>query len=139
VLRIHRKDPAAAARERRNGQIARGDEALLVREREIDAALQRPHRRGQARETDDGVEDDVGLGALEELGEVSADLRERSDAVERLRSRGCSDQLEVRVRVDDLARLRPDRARRAEQGHALHAIKSREAHPPFPSPTACPF
>ena len=48
-------------------ELARGDEALLVREREIDARLERPQCCRQAREADDGVQDDVRLGALEQL------------------------------------------------------------------------
>ena len=51
--------------------------------------LERPERRGEAGEADDGVEDDVGLRALEQLGEVAADLRQRRvDVVERRRAGG---------------------------------------------------
>ena len=109
--------PRSCARER---ELAGGDEALLVRERERDAALERPHRRREPGEADDGVEHEVGLGALEQLGEVAADLRERREPVDRLRARRRGDELELGVRVDHLDRLAPDRAGRAEQGDPLH-------------------
>ena len=50
---------------RRQREFAGGDEALLVGECERDSAFERPERGRQAREADDGVEDDVGLGAVE--------------------------------------------------------------------------
>ena len=50
--------PRSCARER---ELAGGDEALLVRERERDAALERPERRAEAGEADDRVQDDVRL------------------------------------------------------------------------------
>ena len=101
---------------------AGGDEALLVREREVDAALERPERRVDPREADDGVEDDVGLGAVEELGEIAADLLQRRvDVVERRRAGRSRAQLELGMRLDDLDRLAADRAGRAEESDALHA------------------
>ena len=109
--------PRSWARER---ELAGGDEALLVRERERDAALERPHRRGEAGEADDRVQHDVGSGALEQLGQVAAGLRERREAVDRLRARRRRDELELRVRADHLDRLTPDRPGRAEQGDPLH-------------------
>ena len=56
-------------------EVAGRDEALLVRESERHAALERPQRRADAGEADDRVQDEVGLRVLEELGEVAADLR----------------------------------------------------------------
>ena len=62
VLAVDRQDPAAAARLRRGRELAGRDEALLVREREVDAVLERPERRVDAGEADDGVQDDVRAG-----------------------------------------------------------------------------
>ena len=93
--------PAAAARRRArcaaSGELAGGDEALLVRERERDAVLERPERRVDAGEADDRVEDDVRLAALEQLGRVAADLDVldavlRRELVERRASRDWSAQ-----------------------------------------------
>ena len=78
VLAVDGQDPAAAPLPRGESELAGGDEALLVREREVDAALERPERRVDSGEADDGVEDDVGLRALEQLGEVASDLLQRA-------------------------------------------------------------
>ena len=75
-LSTGRSAPAAAL-PRGERELAGRDEALLVRERERDAALERPERRADAGEADDGVEHDVRLGPLEQLGRVAADLRQR--------------------------------------------------------------
>ena len=75
VLAVDREEQAAAPLVRREREVAGRDEALLVGERERDAALERPERRAEAGEADDRVEDDVRLGALEQLGQVAADLR----------------------------------------------------------------
>ena len=64
----------------------------------------------EAGETDDGVEDDVGLRSFEQLGEIAADLRVRREPVDRLRPGRAGDELEAGVRVDDLERLPADRA-----------------------------
>src|SRR5512146_1929278 len=77
MLAVHRQDTAAAPLARCEGELPGGDEALLVRESEVDSALERPERRVDPREPDDGVEDDVGPGALEKLGQVAADLLQR--------------------------------------------------------------
>ena len=45
-------------------EVAGGDEALLVRERESDAPLERPERRADSGEADDRVEHEVGLVRL---------------------------------------------------------------------------
>ena len=104
-------------------ELSGGDEALLVREREIDPALERPERGVDAREADDGVEDDVGLRALEQLGQVAADLLQRRvDVVERRRAGGGGAELELRVRLDDLDRLAADRAGGPEQRDAFHRL-----------------
>ncbi len=70
MLAVDREDAAVAAPLRGKRKLAGRDEALLVREREVDAALERPEGRGNPREADDGVEDDVGPRPLEELGEI---------------------------------------------------------------------
>ena len=59
--------PARGARLRddRSGR----DQALLVREGEALAGLQRGHRHGQSREADDGVQDDVGFRQRRQLGQ----------------------------------------------------------------------
>jgi hypothetical protein len=88
VLAVHGQDPAAAPLARGERELPGGDEALLVREREVDAVPERPQRRVDAGEADDRVEDDIGLRAFEELGEVAADLLQRRvDVVERTRRR----------------------------------------------------
>ena len=97
VLAVDRQDPAAAPLPRGEGELAGGDEALLVREREVDAALERPERRVHSGEADDGVEDDVRLRALEQLGQVASDLLQRRvDVVERRRAGGRGAELELR-------------------------------------------
>jgi hypothetical protein len=65
-------------------ELAGGDQALLVREREGDAALERPERCGQPGEADDRIQDDVRLRAVEQLREVAAYLGQRSEPVDRL-------------------------------------------------------
>ena len=61
VLAVDRDQLAPAPLLRRQRELAGGHEALLVRERERDAVLERPHRRREAGEADDGVEHEVGL------------------------------------------------------------------------------
>src|SRR5205085_4562830 len=69
---------------------------------------------------DDRVEYEVGLGPLQQLGEIAAHLRERREPVDRLRSGGSRAELELGMSVDDLERLAADRAGRAEEGDPLH-------------------
>src|SRR6188508_3064507 len=80
MLRVDRQQQAASPLVRSEGEVAGGHEALLVRERQRHAALERPERRLDAREADDRVEYHVGLGPLEEGRQVAADLDMR-DAV----------------------------------------------------------
>jgi hypothetical protein len=126
MLRVDRQDAALPLLRGGNGEVPRDDEALLVREREVDATLERPHRRRKACKSDDGVQDDVRLGPLEQLGQIPSNLRDRGDAVDRLGARCGGDELEVRVGLDDLERLRPNRSCGPQQGDALHAIQCRE-------------
>ena len=97
MLGVDRQQQPSSPLLRCERELARGDEALLVREREIDAGLERPEGRRQAGEADDGVQDDIGLSALEQLREVASDLRQRRQAVDGLRAGGGGDELELRV------------------------------------------
>ena len=120
VLGVHGEQPPSSPLPGRHGQVAARDQALLVRKREVDAPLQRPEGRREAGEAHDRVEDDVGLGAVEQVGRIASHLGQRREAVDRGRARGGRDELQPRVAVDDLARLAPDRACRAQEGDALH-------------------
>jgi hypothetical protein len=82
--------------------------------------VESPKRRRQACEADDGVEDDVRPRALEQLRQVSADLRQRRKPVNRLRSGRGGDELEVRIRGDDVERLAPDGAGHAQDDDSPH-------------------
>jgi hypothetical protein len=126
VLTVHRQQRAAAALSCSEGEIAGGDEALLVRERERHAALERPHRRGKAREAERGVENDIGLGPLEQSGRVTAGLCERRQSVDRRRATGCRDELELGACGDHPERLAADRScctheRDPRHGHSVPA------------------
>ena len=78
---------------------------------------------GKAREADDRVQDDVRLGAVEQLGEVAADLCQRREPVDRLRARGGRHQLELGVRADELERLAADGARGPQEGDCSHLLE----------------
>ena len=93
VLAVDREQQPPTPLPRGEREVAGGDEALLVRERERHAALERPERRADPGEADDRVQHEVRLGRLEQLGEVAADLdvldaERRRELVERLRA-GC--------------------------------------------------
>src|SRR6266576_256220 len=120
MLAVHRNESSAPATVCGKSELAGSDEALLVRERKVDAALERPERRRQACEADDRVQHEVRLCLLEQLGEIATGLRQRGQPVDRLEARGCSAELELRTRVDDLQRLAPDRACGAEKRDPLH-------------------
>ena len=95
-------------------EVAAGDEALLVGEREVDAVLQGPEGCRQPGEADDGVEDDVRLGAVEQLRQVAADLGERGQAVDRpVAPDAAATSSSSGWSRDDLERLAPDRPRGA--------------------------
>ena len=59
--------------------------------------LERPERRGQAGEADDRVQDDIRLGAVEQLGEVAPDLGERRETRRRAASPTLRHELEPGV------------------------------------------
>src|SRR5207302_6569448 len=126
VLAVHRQESAGTARASGERELSRGDEALLVREREVDTMLERPERRMDAGEADNRVQHDVGPGALEQLREVTTDLLEgRVDVVERRRAGSDRAQLEAGMRFDDLDRLAADRPRRAEERDPFHGTQCR--------------
>ena len=90
--------------------------------------LERPERRANTCESDDGVEDDVGPASLEQLDRVAADLNVldavlRREGVERRRARLERTELQLGMRGDHLDRLTADRARGAEQRYASHGSK----------------
>ena len=74
MLAVDREQQASAPLPCGHREVTCGDEALLVRERERDAAFERPQRRADAGEADDRVEDEVRLRGLEDLGQVASDL-----------------------------------------------------------------
>src|SRR5690242_17317539 len=120
VLAVDRDQRPSPALPRAERELPGGDETLLVRERERDAVLERPHRSRQPREAQRRVEDDVRLGALQKLGRVAAHLRERREAVDRGRA-GCGGhELERSVAGDDLDRLPPDRPSGTEKRDPRH-------------------
>ena len=105
VLAVDGNETPSPALLRVEGKSSGRYEALLVREREIDAALERPQRCGQTGEADHGVQDEIRCGPVEQLGQVAADLRQRREPVDRLRARGSGAELQLGVVVDDLQRL----------------------------------
>ena len=74
MLAVDGKEAAAAAPPRLDRELAAGTQALLGRERQVDTVLERPERGREALEADDRVQDDVRPGAVEQLGDVAADL-----------------------------------------------------------------
>ena len=91
VLAVHGQQKPFAATPGVESEISGRDEALLVRERERDPVVERPKRGAHSCEADDGIQDDVGLGALEELRDVASNLRVldaelRGEHIERLRA-----------------------------------------------------
>ena len=74
VLAVDRENAAAAPPLRGEREVAGCDEALLVRKREVDPVLERPERRVDAREPDDGVQDDVRLGPIEQIRQIASNL-----------------------------------------------------------------
>ncbi len=130
VLAVDRKQQSAAAAMGRDGELAGGDQALLVRECERDAVLERPQRRLDAREAHDRVQHDVRLAGIEERRRMAPDL-DMLDAVglrevvERLRAGHEGTQFELSALLDDADRLATDRAGGTEQGDALRLHETR--------------
>jgi hypothetical protein len=130
VLAVHRQQKPFSATPGVQSEISGCDEALLVRECERHPVVERPERGAYSCEADDGVQDDVGLGALEELRDVASDLRVldaevRGEPIERLRARRERTDREVVILGDDIERLATDRARRAEQGNSSRGHRRR--------------
>ena len=125
MLGVDRQQQASTPLPRRERELAGRDEALLVRERERDAALERPQGRADAGEADDRVQDDVRLCGFEQLGDVAAGLRVLDAVLARqLRQvgrAGCEGtELELGVPLNDVDRLPADGAGGAEQRYPLH-------------------
>ena len=109
-------------------ELACGDEALLVRERERDSRFERPERRLDAGEADDGVQHDVGLAALEERDRVAPDLHVldavlAGEVVQRRRAGLERAERELGMGRDDLDRLAADRAGGPQERDASHPGK----------------
>ena len=128
MLAVDGEQEASAPLPGRDRELARSDEALLVRERERDAVLERPQRRPDAGEPDDGVEDDVGRAALEQRHRVAPHLDVlhavlRGDRVEGGRAGLEGAEPQVVVSGDDLDRLPADRAGGSQERDASHGAK----------------
>ena len=121
VLAVHRQQEPSPALPRRERELARRDEALLVRERERHASLERPERGWQAPRTRR-----TAFRTTSGSARSRSSVRSPPTCVSGARpSIGCGsrrgrNQLEARVRLDDLDRLSTDRARRSEQGDSRH-------------------
>jgi hypothetical protein len=130
VLAVDREQKPLPLAPGRECEITGGDEALLVRERERDAVLERPESRPDAREADDGIEDEVGRGTIEKLGDISADLcvldpELRRELVEQPRARRQRADGQVRVGSDHFERLPADRAGRTDDGDSSRGHRRR--------------
>ena len=131
VLAVHGQEQPSPTLVRGDGELAGRDEALLVGERERHTVLERPQRRPDAGESDDGVQDDVGAAALQQSNGIPADLgvldgmlggelpEWRRAGLERA-------QLELRMLGDDFDRLPADRPRRPEDRDTFHAARMPE-------------
>ena len=138
VLGVDRHDLAAARGPGFGDDRPRRDQAFLVREREPFAGCEGGEGGGQAREPDDGIEDDIRLRQPGELGELFVG-RAGTNAVGRhaerrrlfgeecgIAARRERDHVEVvAVSLDDVERLSADRAGRSENGDA-----ARHGHQP---------
>ena len=89
---------------------------------ERDTVLERPERRRQAREADDRVEHDVGLRALEKLGQVAPDLRQRGEPVDRLEAEKDDFYARIDATYADLAAAEPDRIRELDAGQTPERV-----------------
>ena len=120
MLAVDGQQQPSTALVRLEGELSGGDEALLVRQGEIDAALERPERGGEPREPDHCVEHEVRLCALEQLSQIPAHLSQGCQPVDRLGTGRGRAKLEFGVGLDDLERLAADRSSGAEQRNSLH-------------------
>jgi hypothetical protein len=129
VLAVDRQEQPSPSLSCRKREVAGRDEALLVRQRERDAPLERPEGRRQAGKADDRVQDDVRRRIVQQSGQIASrlDVFDAARGGERSELAGAGGEradLEVGVPVDDLQRLAADRAGRAQNGDALgHNLK----------------
>jgi hypothetical protein len=128
VLAVHGQEQSSSPLPGRERKPAGGDEALLVRKREVDAVLEGPEGCRNAGEADDRVEDEIGLGGFEQRDGAAAGLGVLDAALggelgEVLRTGGERADLQLRMAVDHLERLPSDRPRGAEEGDPLHEAK----------------
>ncbi len=125
MLAVHRQQQPSPPLPRCQRELPRHDEALLVRKRQGDPALERPQRRVEAGKPHDRVEHEVGLRPLEQRGQIAADLHVL-DAVLRhkraqvLGARRDRAELELGMGGDDLECLAPDRTGGAEERDPFH-------------------
>ena len=144
VLGVDRHQARARAGPDRRDQVAAGDEALLVGERDRDAALQRRQRRAQAGGADQRVQHDVGGAGVDQGGEVrvvghrapaggggrppdAVGLGLRRHRVHAAPA-GETARLQVGRPVDDLEGLDADRSGASQDEYACHP--SSVARPP---------
>ena len=128
VLAVDRQQEPSTPLPGCDRELAGRDEALLVRERERHAVLERPDRRAHSGEADHRVQDDVGRAPLEQRDGIAADLDVldavlRRQSVEGRRAGLQRAEREIGMRGDDVDRLPADRSGRTEQGDASHRRK----------------
>ena len=121
VLAVDRQQPPSAPRLRGEREVAGGDEALLVREREVDAALERPERDRQARRS---RRRRSARRPARRARAARSGRRRPASAARARRSASLPDAAATSsrsgMRLDDLDRLTADRARRTDQRDSLH-------------------
>ena len=115
-------------------KLAGGDEALLVREREVDAVLERPERRVNPGEADDGVEDDVRLAPSSSSvrspptclsGASMPSSGDEPEAAAHSSSSGCASTISIACRpIEPVA---PRRATRFTRGQCRWTVSRAEA------------
>jgi hypothetical protein len=149
VFGVDRQDRPTSPPRGGKHELAARHEALLVREGEVEAPLERVEAGLEPGGADHGVEHDRRAGGVDQLDERARAAQDRPAELGRgtlsggrigqrqhlgsrgargrdetldVRARGQRDDLEVIMRGDDVQCLRPDRAGRAEDGDALHLL-----------------
>jgi hypothetical protein len=147
MLAVDRHDRAVRSLRRGRHQRPAGDQALLVRQGQVGAGLERRQGRSEPGRTDDRVQHRVGAGVAHQLHHAGLALQHRSaedragagrggrvdqrDPIHAVGGRRRDQRLGVGVRCEraggqlgvvahDLERLDADRAGRAENGDRLH-------------------
>ena len=127
VLAVNGEQPASASLVGRDRQVAGGDEALLVRERERDPLLERPQGRADPGEPRSRSAPRPARPRSSSWTGRRRPGRARRGAWRRARRgarcRTAAHRARARVAFDDLDRLPPDRAGRTEQRNASHAVE----------------